>query len=133
MSTLQTIETRLAKKVAGLSSDEKKIENLNAQIVQYRNSAERIEAGLAQKRTEVELLEGWREEALTLTRRDDTLGAEMEKIRLYFAQFTWSIDQPYEEKLESSIPYKEKLAERQQIDGRLSEIEKLANKTYYRR
>jgi chromosome segregation ATPase len=133
MNTLTTISTRLDKKRTGLTSDEKKIENLNAQITQYKNSVTRLEDGLVQKRAEVALLEGWKDEAEELTRKSDTLGTELEAIRAHFDQFTWTPNQPYEEKLESSGEYKEKLAERVRIENRLTDIEKLANKTYYRR
>lgn len=133
MNTLNTIETRLAKKVAGLTSDEKKIENLNAQITQYKNSAERIEAGLEQKRAEVAILEELQEEARVLERRDGQLASELEKIMAHYEQFEWRSNMPDDERLEYSVDYKKKLAERQVVVGRLTEIEKIANKTYYRR
>lgn len=133
MNTLQTIQTRLAKKTAGLVADQKKVENLKAQITQYTNSIERVEAGLEQKQNEVALLQSLETEAVELIRRYDVLGTEMETIRGYFDQFPWHPDQPYEEKLESSVDYKKKLAERELILSRLNEIEKTANKTYYRR
>jgi hypothetical protein len=133
MNTLETIETRLAKKTQGLDSDKKKIENLNAQITQYKNSVERIEAGLAQKEAEVAILEELQEEAKVLDRRDGQLGAELEAKRLFYDQFEWSMYMPEEHKLESDLEYKKKLAERQVVVARLAEIEKIANKTYYRR
>lgn len=133
MNTLTTITTRLDKKSAGLLADEKKVENLEAQILQYKNSIVRISTGLDQKRAEVALLEGWKEEAEELVRKSDSLGTELEAIRAHFDKFTWTPDQPYEEKLESSSDYNLKLAERVRIEARLTEIEKLANKTYYRR
>lgn len=130
---MQTIETRLAKKTAGLVGDQKKIENLNAQITQYSNSIEKLEAGLPQKQAEVDTLTELQAEAIEIIRRYDVLGTEMESIRGYFDQFVWTPEQPWEEKLESSVEYKKKLAEREQIMARLTEIEKVANKTYYRR
>jgi multidrug resistance efflux pump len=133
MNTLQTIETRLAKKTAGLVGDQKKIENLNAQITQYSNSIEKLEAGLPQKQAEVDTLTELQTEAVESIRRYDVLGTEMESIRAYYDQFVWTPEQPWEEKLESSVEYKKKLAEREQIMARLTEIEKVANKTYYRR
>lgn len=133
MNTLKTIETRLAKKTAGLVGDQKKIENLQAQITQYSNSIEKLEAGLPQKQAEVDTLTELQSEALEIARRYDILGTEMESIRMYFDQFVWTPDQPWEEKLDSSVDYKKKLAEREQIMSRLEEIEKIANKTYYRR
>ncbi len=133
MNTLETIETRLAKKTQGLDTDKKKIENLNAQITQYTNSVDRIEAGLAQKQAEVDTLTELLEEARVLDRRDGQLGAELEAIRTHFDQFEWSMDMPWEHKLESSGDYKKKLAEREITVARLVEIQKIANKTYYRR
>lgn len=133
MNTLETIETRLTKKTAGLIADEKKIENLSAQITQYRNSIERTESGLAQKRAEVAQLTELKKEAEELTEKDEVLGKEMDAIRAYFEKFEWRPDQPYEEKLDSSADYRIKLAEREKIQARFAEIEKIANKTYYRR
>lgn len=130
---METIETRLAKKIAGLVADEKKVENLNAQITQYKNSAERIEAGLEQKRAEVAILEELQEEARVLERRDGQLGAEIEAIRTHFDQFEWTTDMPWDHRLESSGEYKKKVQERQVVVERLTEIQKTANKTYYRR
>jgi chromosome segregation ATPase len=133
MNTLNTIETRLAKKTAGFESDKKKIENLEAQIRQYQNSVDRLTSGLTQKQEEIDLLTELQEEAKVLTRRDGQLAGELEKIREHFDQFEWSIDMPYEHKLESSVEYRNKLQERQVVVARLTEIEKIANKTYYRR
>lgn len=133
MNTLQTIDSRLTKKTAGLVGDQKKIENLKSQISLYQNSIEKLEASLPQKQAEVDTLTELQKEANEIVRRYDIIGTEMESIRAYFDQFPWSPDQPWSEKLESSVEYKKKLAEREQIMARLSEIEKLANKTYYRR
>jgi chromosome segregation ATPase len=133
MNTLQTIEARLTKKAASLNADEKKIENLSAQITQYQNSIDRLEGGLDQKRSEVGLLEGWKAEAEELIRSYDTLGTEMEQKRAYYDQFEWSMDMPDNQKLDADLDYKKKLQERTVIASRLEEIEKLANKTYYRR
>lgn len=133
MNTLKTIETRLEKKSDSLASDEKKIENLNAQITQYQNSVDRLKGGLTQKRSEVNLLAGWKEEAEEITRRYDVLGTEMEKVRAHYDQFAWAPDMPDAQKLDYDVEYKKKFQERTQIAGRLEEIEKLANKTYYRR
>lgn len=133
MNTLNTIETRLAKKTAGYESDQKKVENLNSQITQYRNSVDKLESGLAQKKEEITLLTELQEEAKVLVRRDGQLAAEIEKIREHFDQFEFRADMPESEKIGSSVEYRNKVAERQVVVARLVEIEKLANKTYYRR
>jgi chromosome segregation ATPase len=133
MNTLKTIETRLEKKSASYSADVRKIENLNAQITQYSNSVTRLEDGLDQKKAEVELLEGWKVEAEALTRSYDTLGSELEQTRTYYDQFEWAPDMADEQKLDYDLEYKKKLKHRESIASRLEEIEKLANKTYYRR
>ena len=133
MNTLNTIETRLAKKTAGFESDKKKIENLEAQIRQYQNSVDRISGGLAQKQEEIDLLTELQEEARVLERRDGQLAAEIEKITAHFDQFEWSADMPDSQKLGNSVEYRNKVAERQIVVARLVEIEKIANKTYYRR
>jgi chromosome segregation ATPase len=133
MNTLKTIEARLEKKSVSLASDVKKIENLNAQITQYTNSVTRLEDGLSQKRSEVNLLVGWKEEAEEITRRYDVLGTEMEQIREYYDQIEWTPDLTDDQKLEYNVEYKKKFQERTVIAARLEEIEKLANKTYYRR
>lgn len=133
MNTLKTIELRLSKKTDSLTADEKKIENLNAQILQYQNSIERIDGGLDQKRSEVAVLKELQEEARVLERRDGKLASELEAIIAHYDQFEFRSGQPDEEKLEYSMDYKKKLAERQGVVERLTEIEKIANKTYYRR
>lgn len=92
-----------------------------------------MEAGLAQKKAEVDLLTELREEAKVLDRRDGQLGAELEEKRAYYDQFEWSMDMPDEHRLENDVEYRKKLAERQVVVARLAEIEKIANKTYYRR
>jgi uncharacterized protein YlxW (UPF0749 family) len=133
MNTLKTIETRLAKKTTGFESDQKKVANLKAQITQYTNSVETLEAGMAQKQTEIDLLTELQEEARVLERRDGQLATEIEAIRVHFDQFEWSNNMPDEHKLGNSAEYKAKVAERQVVVARLTEIEKIANKTYYRR
>lgn len=133
MNTLKTIDTRLEKKTASYNADVRKIENLNAQITQYSNSVSRLEDGLDQKKAEVELLEGWKVEAESLIRTYDTLGTELEQKRAYYDQFEWAPDMPDEQKLDRDMDYSKKLKQRETIASRLSEIEKLANKTYYRR
>jgi hypothetical protein len=57
----------------------------------------------------------------------------MEQKRAYYDQFEWSMDMPDNQKLDADLDYKKKLQERTVIASRLEEIEKLANKTYYRR
>lgn len=133
MNTLNTIETRLAKKTTGFESDQKKVANLKSQISQYQNSIDKLESGLAQKQGEIELLTELQEEARVLIRRDGQLAAEIEKIRVHFDQFEWSTEMPEDHKLGNSAEYKAKVAERQVVVARLTEIEKIANKTYYRR
>lgn len=133
MNTLKTIETRLENKSKGLTADKNKVGNLKHQIAQYTTSVNTIEAGLPQKEEEVQKLTAYFDEARSLSERSDELGAQMIKIREHFDQFEWSVDMPYEHKLESSTEYARMLQERQVAEARLVELEKLANKVYYRR
>lgn len=133
MNTLKTIEARLSKKTTGLESDQKKVDNLKSQIAQYQNSIDKLESGMGQKQSEIDLLTELHEEARVLERRDGQLASDIEAIRVHFDQFEWSNNMPDEHKLGNSVEYKNKVAERQVVVARLTEIEKIANKTYYRR
>ena len=129
---ITTLNTRIGKKSAAIASDDAKVANLQKQIDMYQSSIERTELSRDKKREEVEELLDLLAEAEPLVKERDELLAYTEGLRAKFDAIEWRPDQPWEEKIEST-DYQEKVDERHAINARLVEIEKAANKIYYRR
>lgn len=129
---ITTLNTRIGKKSAAIASDDAKVANLQKQIDMYQSSIERTELSRDKKREEVEELLDLLAEAEPLVKERDELLAYTEGLRSKFDAIEWRPDQPWEEKIEST-DYQEKVDERHRINNRLVEIEKAANKIYYRR
>ena len=129
---MKTIATRLGKKRAVIETDKKKIENLEHQIALYTNSIEKTREQMSTRESEVEYLTTLQTEAVELSKQEAELRRYTEGLMAKYSAFDWSPDMPWEQKIESS-DYSEKQAERFRIIARLEEIEKLANKAYFRR
>lgn len=127
-----TLTTRIGKKATAIAADNQKIANLRAQIEMYQRSIVKTEESRDQKQEEVDELLDLAAEARELTRERDELQAYTEGLREKFDAIGWRPGQPWEEKIEST-DYQEKVDERHRINARLVEIEKQANKIYYRR
>lgn len=130
--TLDIITDRIGKKSASISSDETKMTTLKNQIAVYQSSHDRLQSGVELKRSEVEELITLRIRAEILTKERDRLLAYTEGLRLKFDAIEWVPDLSWEQTLEST-DYAEKIADRQRINAELVEIEKAANKIYFRR
>jgi regulator of replication initiation timing len=129
---LQTIADRIGKKSVAIDGEKKKVVNLEGQIALYTRSKEKLEASIAEKAAEVELLLDIQNEVKPLITERDRLSAEMEKLRVHYDQYEWRADMPFEEKLESSA-YPGLRDEKFRIIGEIDRLVKQANKIYYRR
>lgn len=129
---LNTIVTRIGKKSVSRSADLTKAANLERLIESYKESLEKHLASAELKGEEVEFLLDLKAEAEELYERRGKLQKYTDGLREKFDKIEWSPDLAWEDKIEST-DYAEKVAERHAINDRLTEIEKLANKTYYRR
>lgn len=129
---LTTIVTRIGKKSVSRSAALSKAANLERQIETYKASlAKHLESAELQQE-EIDLLLDLKAEAEELYERRGKLQKYTDGLRERFDKIEWSPDLAWEDKIEST-DYAEKVAERHAINDRLVEIEKLANKTYYRR
>lgn len=132
MNVMTTLATRIGKKSVSIEADKVKIKNLRTQIEMYEGSIVRSEASIAQKQEEVDLLLDLQVEADGLVKRRDALQKYTDGLVKKFEAIEWRPEMDWSEKIEST-DYAEKVAERQAINVRLVEIEKIANKTYFRR
>lgn len=129
---MNTLATRIGKKSVAIDKDKVKIANLTDQINVYTKAVTRTEAEMVQKQEELDFLLDLKVEAEELTKKRDELQAYTDGLVEKFGSIPWRPGQPEDEKIEST-DYQEKVAERQEINVRLVEIEKAANKIYYRR
>lgn len=128
----QTVEDRRTKKIVSIATDEKSVDNLEHQIALYSNSIEKKRAGIEQKLDEVKVLDELMDEAVELEKKCADILEYTNFLRAKYDAIEWKPDLAWEEKIESS-DYAEKTAERFGYVDRLTEIEKSANKIYYRR
>jgi hypothetical protein len=129
---LQTIADRIGKKSVAIDGERKKVANLEGQIALYGRSKDKLEASIAEKEAEVELLLDIQNEIKPLMVERDRLSVEMAKLVTHYAQFEWREDMPFEEKLESSA-YNGLRDEKFRIVAEIDRLVKQANKIYYRR
>lgn len=129
---LQTIADRIGKKSVAIDGEKKKVSNLEGQIALYERSKDKLEASIAEKEAEVELLLDIQNQIKPLLAERDRLSVEMEKLRLEYDKFEWRMDMPFEEKLESSS-YPAFRDEKFRLIGEIDQLVKQANKIYYRR
>lgn len=129
---LQTIADRIGKKSVAIDGERKKVANLEGQIALYERSKVKLEASMAEKQAEVELLLDIQNQIVPLIAERDRLSGEMAKLVTHYNQFTWSEDMPWEQKLESS-PYNGLRDEKFRIVAEIDKLVKQANKIYYRR
>jgi len=132
MNTLLTLATRIGKKTLALDKGRAKIVNLRLQIEMYEASIKKTEADVKIQQQEVDLLLNLKLEADDLTKKRDALQKYTDGLMKKYEAIPWSPDLAWEDKIEST-DYAEKVTERHAINARLAEIEKIANKTYYRR
>lgn len=132
MNVMNTLAVRIGKKSVAIDKDQTKITNLQDQIDIYQKAIDRTKIDMAQKRDEVDLLLDLKAEAETLTKERDKLQSYTDVLVEKFGAIEWTPELKWEEKIEST-DYAEKIAERQEINERLAEIEKTANKIYFRR
>jgi hypothetical protein len=131
-TVLTTLNTRIGKKSIAIDGDTAKINSLTKQRDLYDDWIEKAEALRKVKIDEKELLLNLKVEAEVLIKRRKSLQAYTDGLREKFDAIEWRPDLRWEEKIEST-DYHEKVAERHSINERLTEIEKTANKIYYRR
>lgn len=132
MDVLMTLATRIGKKTIALEKDKNKVTNLKTQIEMYERSIVKTEEDMGQKQEEIDLLLDLKLEAEPLVKKRDELQAYTDGLRAKFDAIEWSPDMPWSDRIEST-DYQEKVDERHAINARLTEIEKIANKTYFRR
>lgn len=129
---ITTLNTRIGKKSTAKAADLAKIANLRTQISMYEVSVSKHEELAEQKQAEIDVLLDYLAEAKELIEERDELQAYTDGLRKKFDAIGWRPDQPWEEKIEST-DYHEKIEARHAINARLAEIEKAANKIYFRR
>lgn len=129
---MKTLNTRIGKKSVAIDGDVAKIKSLTGQRDLYNMWIEKAEAVMAEKVAEKDLLIDLKVEADVLLKRRKELQAYTDGLREKFDAIPWRPDLEWHEKIEST-DYAQKVAERHSINERLAEIEKTANKIYYRR
>lgn len=129
---LTTIAERIAKKSISMGADETKISNLEHQIQLYQNAAEKAKVTRDQKKEELEQLLDIQIKAVALVKERDALSRYTNGLREKFDAYEWEPEMPFEKKLEST-DYHAKVAERFAVIDQLADLEKQANKIYYRR
>lgn len=129
---ITTLNARIGKKSIARTADEAKVKNLEHQIEMYQRSIENHKESAAQKTEEIDLLINLKTEALALIGKREVLQAHTDGLRRKFDAIEWRPDMPFEDTI-ASTDYHEKVEERHEINARLREIEKEANKIYYRR
>lgn len=129
---LQTIATRIGKKSVAIDTEKQKIANLESQIELYEKSKVKFQTSIAEKEAEVELLLDIQSKIRLLIVERDRLSEEMAKLVAHYDQFPWSVDMPWEHKLESSS-YNGLRDEKFRIVAEINRLVKSANKIYYRR
>lgn len=132
MNVQLTLATRIGQKSIAIDKEKAKLKTKIAKIKMDQDSLPSMKASIDQRQAEVDLLIDLKLETDQLTKRRNELQAYTDGLVDKFNAYGWRPDQPDNEKIEST-DYAEKIAERQVINTRLVEIEKLANKTYYRR
>jgi len=131
-TVVEIVEDRIEKKAVSIDKDTKSNENLQLQIDLYNASIAKKKAGIEQKLSEIEELKELRDEAVVLLKKADDILEYTNFLRAKYDAIEWSPDMPFEDKIESS-DYAVKTKERFEYVDRLAEIEKAANKIYYRR
>lgn len=131
-TVLNTLNARIGKKGIALAADELKIDNVGAQILVYENLRDRTREAADLKRAEIDEMVTLKEEAVELLKKRSVLQEYTDGLIVKFDAYGWEPNMPYEKTL-ASTDYHEKVEERHQINARLKEIEKEANKIYYRR
>lgn len=126
------LESMLAKKVAAQTKSEEKLVNLVHQIEVFHAAKDRLVEGIEDRAEEIRILSELRDERLTLVERSVRLTQEMESMLAEYDSLGFDPDRYITEWL-AERGFEEKKSEREGIDARLAEIEKIAGKTYYNR
>lgn len=130
---MNKIDTKIEMKLTAQRREEEKLVNLTAQIEMCQKAAEKIVSSSRVRKEEIEYLEELRDEYLSLSEECDTLVEEMSRLMAEYEAIPWSPENRTYEEWYESVKFGEKLTRKLEIQDRLPELEKLANKTYYRR
>lgn len=132
MTVIRTLSTRIGQKMLAAQKSQAELDQVEARMALWEVKADTLRKGVAQKQEEIDALMELKIEA-------DALMAKRTKLQVYtdgllekFNAIPWRPDMDWSEKIEST-DYQEKVDERHAINERLAEIEREANKTYFRR
>lgn len=131
-TVLKTLNSRIGRKSISIDADKTKQSNLKHQMKIYESSMTKLDESIEVKQGELDEMVTLKIEAEDLIKKRKALQAYTDGLREKFDAIEWRPDLTWEEKIEST-DYAAKVAERQSINERLVEIEKTANKIYYRR
>lgn len=127
-----TLATRIGRKTLALEKDQAKIEEKIQRVKLLQAEVASLRKDVEQKQAEIDLIGMLKVEAEELMEKRGELQSYTDGLLAKFDAIPWRPDMDWSEKIEST-DYQEKVDERHAINERLAEIEKTANKTYYRR
>lgn len=132
MNVIMTLADRIGRKTLAVAKERTKAEYKRKKIELMQAEVDGIEAGIVQKEAEIETLSELKVEATALMKSRKKLQAYTDELLERYNAIEWSPEMEWSDKIEST-DYAEKIAERHEVNARLTEIETMANKIYYRR